>query len=181
MPAPAETSGRHSDRVPWDDRLAVIHRQYPSAAESDWSEALREYELLGRLLGDVMKAATAPKRRGSRSPLELEAGEAQLREIWGDNFTILPFNEAFRQMAGARTLAQLAVKTGIGRATVHRLLTGKLEPTGSEMEAIARAFGLRPIYFREYRAGMVLAVIAQHLTDAPEASVKLVRQLTRES
>lgn len=169
---------RRSERIPWDDRLATVHRQYPSTDQRDWSEALRDYDLMGALIRDILKVESAPKRRGQRPSLDIEAGEARLRQLWGDEWTTLPFAEAFRLLSGSLSRRAVGERVGVPRATVQRLLDG-LEPTGQEMERIAAAFGKPPTYFREYRVGLVCGFLVEYFADAPEASVALAHRLSR--
>jgi transcriptional regulator with XRE-family HTH domain len=168
-----------SERVPWDERLARVHRQWPSTAERDWDEALRDYELLGGVIRDMLKIEAAPVRRGQRPGLELAAGEARLRQLAGDDWTTLPFTDAFRLLGGTRTKQDLADHCGLTRHAVSRLLSGSSEPTGTEMEAIAAAFGKPATYFPEYRVALVCAFLVDYFATAPEASVALAHRLRR--
>jgi predicted transcriptional regulator len=71
----------------------------------------------------------------------------------------------------------LARKVGLSRSQVFRLLKGVCEPTGWEMEQVARAFKKAPGYFAEYRKAVVVAALAMKLEANPEATVKYWREL----
>lgn len=160
----------------WDERLAEVQRLYPTTADATWLDALADVEIMGAILRDALRVGHSPKRRGSRPALDTEDGEARLRQLFGDDYTALPFAEALKALAGHRSVTFLSVKTGLSRSHVQRLLAGRT-PTGAEMETVARAFSKPTVYFVEYRNGLLLWAVLRHLTRAPEASVGLVRRL----
>lgn len=131
---------------------------------------------MGRAIRETIRVDGTPTRRGARPLLDADDGMARFRQLFGEDYTTLDFAEAFRILAGARSLTALARRTGLSRSQVHRLLAGSA-PTGREMEMVAQAFGKLPVYFVEYRIGLVCAAMAEHLARAPETSVGLVRQL----
>ncbi len=165
----------------WDERLREVQRLYPSAADPTWLDALGDFELMGAVLRDALRVGHTPKRRGSRPLLNAEDGEVRLRQLFGDDYTTLPFAEAFRVLVESRGLSvrQVARKTGLSRSHAHRLMLGQVAPTGRDMEMAASGLSKPAVYFLEYRVGLLLAAVAQHLTEAPETSVGLVRQLRR--
>lgn len=165
-----------TDVASWDERLAEVQRLYPTTADGTWLEALGDVEIMGAILRDTLRVGHTPKRRGSRPALEAEDGEARLRQLFGEDYTVLPFASALKALAGNRSVSVLSTKTGLSRSHVQRLLAGRT-PTGLEMETVARAFSKPAVYFVEYRHGLLLAAVLRHLSRAPEASVGLVRRL----
>lgn len=167
----------------WEAQRAAVYARYPSAAEEDWTAALADYDLMGRLIRDVLRVGHTPKQRGSRPELERDEALSRLNQLRGDDYTMLPFPEAFRALARwdpdtpTRSLTNIARRVDIPRSRTHRLLTGESKPSHADLEQIAAAFGRRPTYFAEYRIALVVAAIEAHLEAAPEATVGIVRQL----
>lgn len=180
----------------WDQTVSRVHAQFPSTAEGRdwWYERLayvdpderpgldQDFAVMGALLHDIINVdlimRSGEVRRGSRPPLDYIEGMAQLRKLRGMDFTTLAFPEAFRLLGGGRSQRHLAVKTGLSKDQVHRLLNGAIAPSGDEMERIASSFDKNPTYFREYRTAIVCALTARLLEDEPERSVAIVRKLT---
>jgi transcriptional regulator with XRE-family HTH domain len=129
----------------------------------------------------------------------------RMRRLRGEDYTQLPFPEAFRALAAHRPLCDacaqkhgyafaatagcdcgchtlrsyrhLAHRTGLGRSQLHRLMTGMIAPTSAEIEAIAAEFKKSPHYFQEYRVARLCALLAEELARNPERSVMIVRKL----
>lgn len=173
-----------SGRPTWEDRLAAVKGAYPSTADRYWVEAVQDYALMGGLIHELLRVGHTPKRRGSRPGLEQDAETmARLRELWGDDYSTLPFAETFTMLKGTRSRSQLVTliraKTGVyvSRTQIHRFLTGQAAPGGRDMEVIARAFNKKPTYFHEYRLGLVIASVVALLDASPEQTASLVQQL----
>lgn len=67
-----------------------------------------------------------------------------------------PFRETLRRLMAEHemTFRPLAEKTGYSLAYVSNLATGRSEPTPENLERLAKAFGVHPRVFREYRVHM---------------------------
>lgn len=163
-------------RVQFKDRRDLIHRHFPSTQNPDWGQILQDDNVLAAVLRDVLTAETSPEK-----PSDIVQ---EYRELLGD-YTSLPFQRAFRELARDKTgkyhsITQIARKTSISRSRVHRLITGVDPPDGEVLVWVARAYGKKPAFFAEYRAGFV----AQHLTSVfhknPELSETVYRKLLRE-
>lgn len=163
------------------DQLAEVRRQYPGVLEHDWHDILADDRIFGRVLTDICKIGWAPaQRRGTRAELDYATFIERLRALAAmrrGEFSTLPFHEAFALLADGRSVRHLATKTGMPRTSVHRLLSGEHDPAAEEMERVARAFDVSPMFFVEYRTAAVLATMAEHLLRSPEATVGLVHQL----
>lgn len=168
-------------RPSWEERIRAVQREFPVTGERWWGEHLRDVELVGRVLGDLIRVGHTPKRRGQRPSLDAEEGEVRLRQLTGDDYSTLSFAEAFRLLRDGRrpppSLTRMHRGTGLARPKLHRLLAGLNLPTAPEMEAVAAYFGKPPIYFAEYRRLLILAAVDDHLRRAPDASMAVVRQL----
>lgn len=173
-------------RVPWQKRVDLIFTQFPSTQllvsgelVPNWKRAYdKDIDLFAWIIRDVLKADGAtPGRSGPKPTVNRATGEARLRQLMGDDYSVEPFCVAFQALAHSRSLTNIAYKTGLSRSQVNRLLKGMCEPTGYEMEQVAHAFGVPPGYFSEYRLGVVVAAIVERLKQYPDATVKYWREL----
>lgn len=186
-PARSRRDARRTNKLgeTWEQTVSRVHAQFPSTTEYRdwWYERLASMELLGSFLHDIINIdlilESGTVRRGSRPPLEYLEGMARLRQLRGEDFTIQPFNDAFRELAGKRSIRNIVRLTGLSKTTVHRLLSGVIAPTGEEMEKVAGGFFKKASYFKEYRTAIVCALTARLLDDEPERSIVMVRKLTR--
>jgi uncharacterized protein YidB (DUF937 family) len=171
-------------KMTWDERYALIQRRFPSSASlrgkdpgrandanSEWKRAFdNDVDLAGRILKEVLRAEQAtPGRLGPRLALDAAQARPQVDEWLGNDprrpYTTLPFKEALANLAGKRSINSLAIKVGMNRAQVQRLMKGEITPSGEMMEAVAKAFEKRPSYFLEYRVGAIAAHIMHCLTE----------------
>lgn len=161
----------------WEQTARRVREQYPTVDTLDWAEALKDYDLLGRIMRDVLRVGHTPVRRGHRPPPDFDEGMARLRQLRGEDYTVLEFDDSFRVLAGDRSRVALARRTGLSKTQLHRLITGEVAPTGDEMAAVAAAFGKSPFYFKEYRTAIVCALVARELERSPETSIGMIRNL----
>ena len=168
----------------WDERLKIIHRLFPSTDRLDWKRAFdADITLMGRILRDIAKTDQPPQNRPGPRPGLDPYGPQPLVDSWvgtenGNRpYTVLPFADAFRQLAAGRSRTSLARMVGLDRVMVHRLLAATVAPTGEIMEKVAAAFGKRPSYFLEYRLGFISQVIFNSLATSPEKSIRLYEQV----
>ena len=163
------------------EKFADLRRRFPKV-ETPIEDVLEDDQFLGRLLVDICRVGWTPtQRRGNRAELDYATFVQRLRalaDMRKGEYTGLPFADAFTILAGERSLAHVASKTGLSRSQVRRLLVGTHTPSTDEMEAVAKAFGKNPMFFTEYRTAAILAKMAEHLTSTPEVSVGLVAQMS---
>lgn len=166
-------------RMSWDDRRKLIKLHFPTVDSLDWKTAFdNDIDTFAWVIRDILKADNAePSRSGPKPAVDLKSGAARLRQLMGEDYSDLPFDEAFQILAGPRSLSALAAKTGISRSQVRRLLTGERLPTAYEMGQVAKAFKKEPGYFLEYRNEVILTALAEKLDSNSEVSVKFYRQL----
>lgn len=168
-------------RIPWHRRLAAIHAQFPSTKNLDWGEAFRrDHELWVRIMSDIIRADQAEPGRDGPKPraADVDRGMATIRRMMGQDYSLLPFAEAFGVLARGYSLSHLARKTDISRSKVHRLLRGDDAPTGDEMELVAQSFGKHPSFFAEYRAAYITAMVHERMEDNPETSIAIYRRMS---
>ena len=160
-------------KMPWDQRLVHINRVYPSTAKVDWMEVFRQDpQVMARIIADVAKLENASTGRPGKRPAVAPEDAAQyLRRYQDDDYTILPFKEAFNLLKGDRSIRALAHKVGLTSTMTQRLLEGRAAPTAEMLEQIARSFKKHPSYFIEHRVGYILAILTERFAQVPEASI----------
>lgn len=167
-------------RIPWDERVKLIDEQFPGIRTADWNIILKDPDVLGRLLKDILKVdQIEPGRAGPRPNLDYERGMQTWREITGQDFSELPFTDALRILSRGQAIRTVARKTNISRPRMYRLMAGIDRPNAEDLRSIAAAYGKKPAYFAEYRAEYILASIAARLANEPEMTIAIYMKLVR--
>lgn len=163
------------------DQFEAIHAQFPSIRQLDWAKVFAmDLGLWALVWRDVMKQDQAESGRpGPRPSLDPKKGTKRFLQMTGEDYTMLPFPEAIRILSRNASVRALAAQTGIERNTIHRLLTGSIQPDLYEMEQAAKAFGKHPSYFLEYRISTILAFLHAHMLNAPESSVTAYNRVNK--
>jgi DNA-binding phage protein len=165
-------------RVPWKDRVQLIEEQFPAVIEPDWNVILRDEDIFGRILKDILKVdQMEPGRAGPRPNLDYERGIKTWKQITGQDYSDEPFLPTFRHLIRGQSRRTIARKTKLSRSKVDRLLLGHEPPKIDELRVIARAYGKQPSFFAEYRAEYILAAIATRLDQEAELTVVWYRKL----
>lgn len=169
-------------KQPWEKRMKVIRERFPSVQDLEYKKAFDEdLDLFARVLRDILKIDQAsPGRPGPRPSLDQNQATRRMRQFLGQDYSILPFPEAFKILAGDRSIRQLVVKTGLSRNSIHRLLRGVLDPDAYVMEEVARAFNKSPAYFLEYRQMVITRALLQRMEYSPESTIGIYRKITRQ-
>lgn len=169
-----------SRKVLEQQRFAEVKKMYPSIEQLDWERVFtQDPAIMGSIIGDILKAAAAEGTTGRRPHLSADASSGpQLRQLMGEDHTLLPFTEAFTLLVADMRLSTVAVKTGIPKTKVWRLLHGHATPSADDMEKIAVGFKRHPSFFAEWRVNWVLALLACRLDRLPEATVGYYRRLS---
>lgn len=169
------TERRNKHGETWDEARDRIARETPSHDMDRWANGLNE-DQLAKIIKDVLRAGHAHASKGWR-PQPDENDISILRDMIELEYTTLPFVEAFRILAGERSLNHLSSRTGIDRYRIHRLITGRYEPTGGELETIARTFKKDPRYFCEYRSTLIAAAVMRAMDSNPDQSAAIARRI----
>lgn len=169
-------SGR---KVKWDERVELIKKEFPSVVNLDWGKVFSaDPGVMGRLVNDILKVDLAdPGRPGKRPSIEEGAASNRLRQLQGDDYTVLPFCDAFRILAGERSSRGLANRLDTSHTVVNRLLRGLDSPSASIMEKAAKIFKKDPSYFVEYRLLYVIGIMYRKLETNPEATVGFYKKI----
>lgn len=167
-------------RVPWDERAKLIEKEFPGIASRDWNAVLRDPDILGRILKDILKVdQIEPGRAGPRPNLDYERGMQTWREITGQDFSELPFPRALKSLTKGQSVRAVARKAQVAKTRMDRLMRGIDKPTVDDLRAIATAYGKKPAYFAEYRAEYIVAAITARLRDEPELTTAIYTKLVR--
>lgn len=160
----------------WKERRALIEDAFPMLDQVDWQSLFREDTgLLGRIVNDIIRvdasSSVEKPRRGKRPNVGQEQAGVSLAQFQGMDYSMLPFMEAVNVLRGSLSVRGLASKVKLNKSRVQRLLEGNLEPSMTDMQAIAQAFGRDPGYFLEWRKNMLLGALDQMMSRYPESSV----------
>ena len=169
----------------WRERYVLIKAHFPIVEQIDWMKAFNDKELYGRLWKDILRVDQQEldeenSGQGPR-PLDPKRAKERLRQLQGDDYSYLPFHEAFTNLAGKRSIRHLASKIGLGKHVTWNFKNGVKEPDLYTLEQIARAFGKDPSYFLEYRLAYIVGAIASRMELAPEMTVDMYRELRQQT
>lgn len=165
-------------KIPWDQRVQIIKRRFPAIDRLNWDAAFKQDPtLFGRVINDILKVdAAEPGKPGKRPAIDPKDAEQRLRQLLGEDFTTLPFAEAFSVLCAERSIRSIANKTDLNRNTVHYLKQGGT-PSAEAMEKVAKAFKKKPEFFLEYRLSYITAVLYTRLDNNPESTINLYRRV----
>lgn len=167
------STSRPPAKVTWAERNAWAVERFPYIPELDWHDALRDFNVLGPMLRDIKRADIGREGRGVRPDLRPEEHGLVVHQLSGQDYSTLPFHQAFQALKGTRSIRHVAGRCGLPPARAQRLLRGDgpgSSPTLDDMATIARAFGKEPWYFVEFRVEAVSAWVATQLSTSPETS-----------
>lgn len=165
---------RKLGKIPWEERIEKIVADIPSVQEPRWAHRLRDLDLLGRIIRDILKLEQAPPGRpGPRPALDVSAAEGRLRQFQGHDYSVKPFIDATRALMGDLSARQFGEKTGLGRNRLQRLLAEQDEPSAYDMRLIAESCGKHPSYFMEWRILYIHAAVQRRLEWSPESTIAL--------
>jgi hypothetical protein len=173
-----EAARRLGKRVSWSERVRMINEHFPSTVTLSWRQVMAVPETLPSILRDILRLEQAdPGRSGPRPAPDYRKGLKTLRQITGEDYSSLPFHEAFAVLARGYSMRHLGRKTSLSSSAIQRYLQGDRQPGMDEMARIAKVFGKQPWYFAEYRLNFIMASIGSKLEAAPDATVVLYKKL----
>lgn len=148
----------------------------------DW-EALLEAEpdiMLG-LIRDVLKVVQS--QAGEQVGRRRAADALDYDELWHqlapERYSIKPLPEALADLIAPLTQGQFALKVPCSRQALGWLVRGQRNASPDMMEALARAGGVTPAYFREWRAWRLFSLVINALVNDPERSAAIAKGLSR--
>ena len=158
--------------IPWEEKERRIREKHPDALDVSWDEAIRsDPDLFARIVSDVVKSSSGGSKPGKRPALESSEAFGVFSQMMGEDFSDLPFVEAFNILCEGKSLRGVQAKTGLGHSYIAKLQSGEAQPSYDAMERIAKGFKKDPSYFIEYRIGFINNIIGNFLMASPETSV----------
>lgn len=166
-------------KTSWSERKKMLETTFPAVVDTDWKALFsQDVGLMGKLVNDILKADPADANRpGKRPSLDTKEAAERYRKVFGGDYTIEPFDVAFKILAGDRSIRHVAHNVGLDKSMVHDLLRGNIEPRMDIIEKVAAGFKKHPSYFVEYRVGYITGVLSQQLYSNPESSVVIYKRL----
>lgn len=169
-------------KVPWEKRYQKVLEAYPSVGSFDWKDGLsKDLDLFGRVMREILKLEQAPfGRPGPRPSLEQSAKRKAL-QVMGEDFSFESFPVAVKALAPEMTIRDLSEYVGLNKSTVHRLMTGVIQPDGYYLRVFAAAFDKHPSYFMEWRTLYIVGSMVRRLEWNPELALDLFKEMDRQS
>ena len=167
-------------RLPWERRLALIREAFPRIENVNWvGDGFNDVIMMGQMIQDLLKAdASDHHTDGPRPRVGMKEGLPRLRQLFGFDYSDMPFDQAFRYLAGDKSVRALEHKIGLSKAQISLLLRGLREPSLVQIEMIAKAFGKEPGWFLDYRLGVIMAFVGNRLEQMPEMSIQYYQKVT---
>jgi hypothetical protein len=150
-------------------------------------------DALTQMLGDLFRVykSEEEKAKGNANPSggrRKSYINGNMEELWAiitPRFATTPFHESFRDLLGTRSQRAFAMKAGIDHRELSRWLkdsAGTLKgrrcpPSRWDLEALAKAGGVHPAYFVEWRVMVVQDLITEVFTTQPNLSISVLRSL----
>ncbi len=148
-----------------------------------WESVLREHpDVMHSLISDIVKIVQSQgdEDRIGRRPAPDAVGYDELFELlMPKRFSTEPLPVSLRELIGPLTQKQFAIKSSTPRPYISRMLAGKQVPSLETMAAMARAGGVTPAYFLEWRAARLAAVLTSLLVGDPQWSATFAKRLAR--
>lgn len=167
--------------------------QFPVTAHTQdagfWASFFEERPgVLHQLLGDLYLITKAHQRADRRGGRRSRTINGNMEELWGmltPRFATEPFGPATRELMGATSLRQFAKKVPMHHHALARLISGERpvvrpkDPEGTMriLEAVAKAGGVHPSYFLEWREVFVYNALQQAFETSPNLSITVTRNL----
>lgn len=175
-------------RVPWQERVALIRKIFPSVVNLDWTapgvlvDADHPGEatmVMAMMLRDVIRVDQVEPGTDGPRPLNFERSRQTWREVMQRDFATAPFEVVLRELVGSNSVRRIAERTGLSKDKVNRLQRGTEIPTVDDMRCIAEGYGRNPAIFLEYRNEFVLAAVMHQLEQNPEMATAVYSKIAR--
>lgn len=151
---------------------------------TDWHAHFTDQpDVLLQMLGDVFrvykseqrKAAGTSNPQGGRRRNHIEGSLDELLEIVQPKFSVKPFREALQDLLGDRSLNWLATKANQHPRVFRRKISGQRPLSRWDLEVIAKALGVHPAYFLEWRVEVVAKMVTDVLVAHPNRSIGFLK------
>lgn len=139
-------------------------------------------DMMLELVADVVKImqSQASDRVTGRRPAAQAIGWDELWDtLFPTRFSVEPLPVALRQLVGDGGPTAFARKVPCDQSTITQLVKGSRTASPQMMESLARAGGVTPAYFREWRVWRVSGLVAEALAADPTASAAVIKGVVR--
>ena len=150
-------------------------------------------ETLTQMLGDLYRVYKSEEEKangkanpsGGRRKSYINGNMDELWAIITPRFATTPFHESVRDLIGTRSQRAFAAKAGLDFRLLSRMIAdsaGTLKgrrcpPSRWDLEALAKAGGVHPAYFVEWRVMVVQDLITEVFAAQPNLSINLLKSL----
>lgn len=177
--------GGHADY----DRARSSYPEIDKLAAQDWVEFFQANpDVFHRLLGEVYIITKTRDAVGKKSGRRSRYINGNLDELWSllsPRYATVPFSAAVREIMGRESLRSFASRIPMHHHSLTRLMRGERQvvnngdPVSSMrlLERIARAGGVHPAFFAEWRTLYVTHAIGAVLQENPNVSISLMGML----
>jgi len=149
-----------------------------------WADAIENNpDVVYRILSDVVKImqADAAPRVGRRPKPAAIGMDDLLAAIYPERFSAQPFCDALADVMDGERQVDFAPRMHVSQSQLSKLLTGAARPDMRTMEMAAKAAGVSPAFFLEWRATKLGELVSQAYLNAPNLSVAAVKRIARET
>jgi hypothetical protein len=165
---------------------------YPSTTQlttDDWVAFFDQRpDVMHQLLGDIFsytKAAEAEVKKTGRRPKHTKGSLDELWTMITPRYSMDPFHLSILDLMGNRSLRSFAARIPMHHVQLMRLIKGERNLVSvhdsfasmATLEQIARAGGVHPAYFREWRELYIMSLLNQIFSENPSYSVAMVKKL----
>lgn len=150
-----------------------------------WERVLRDQpDVMHSLISDIVKIVQSQgdEDRIGRRPAPDAVGYDELFELlMPKRFSVDPLPVALRELIGPLTQKQFAIKACTSRPYISQMLAGSRVPSMDMMAALARAGGVTPAYFIEWRGARLAQILTSILCTDPQWSASFAKRLAGRS
>lgn len=175
------TLNQSPKKISWHDRSEEIKSNFFSIENLDWKKVFTEDpEILGSIINDMLKMRVPGKGRpGKRPALDNKDSKDLFSNLIGTDYSEQIFSLTFNKLKSKSRLSirSLGDELGMDKMLVHRLLSGKQNPSLNQMERVASYFNKDPSYFLEWRIAYIITFIHAALHDYTESSIVVFKKL----
>jgi len=144
-------------------------------------------QAMGRVIYDIydellsVEERNAGVRRIGRRPARPAVPLSEVFDmLFPQEWTNEPFPQALSRLLSGRSHRQFAGKVPMSPSHLSRVLSGEREVNLEMIENIARALGVNPWFFSEWRAQYLGQLITEVLTESPHLGITILKGLRRE-
>lgn len=177
-----------TNQANWD-RAKEMYPSTTNLTTKDWVAFFdRNPDAMHQILGDIFvitKAAQATVKKSGRRPRHVNGSLDELYTMITPRYATVPFGDAMNDLIGESSIRKFAAKIPMHYWSLIRLMKGErqiinpydVESSMITLEMIAKAGGVAPSYFLEYRTLYIMKVFRDVFAAKPNATIGLMNKL----